>query len=276
MSENKCPKCGASISENKQYCPHCGARLSLTIEAPIIIEKTAKPKQELSPKTKKRIKIAGISATAFAVTIGLLIPLVFVPSAQISEVKKGNIYSFDKICDYYGYSYSVRANPSLIKYFSEYLPSEITIPNKYKGLPVTEIGEYAFNRLPDLSDLDLEELFTNSFNISDFYCCSSLKSITIPNSVTSIGTGAFFGCSSLESITIPDSVTLIGSDAFAACSNLDKVFYTGSEDKWLSTNFGSTSADFDFNMLYFYSEEEPTISGNYWHYVGGTPTIWGN
>ena len=75
MSENKCPKCGASISENKQYCPHCGARLSLVIEAPKIIEKKAKPKKELSPKTKKRLKIAAIVVAASVVyeTIGLLI-----------------------------------------------------------------------------------------------------------------------------------------------------------------------------------------------------------
>ena len=109
MSENKCPKCGASISENKQYCPHCGARLSLVIEAPIIIEEKAKPKKELSPK----IKIAGIAAAAFAIigtTIGILTPLVFVPSAQISEVKKGNIFSFNEIGD----SYSVKANPSCV------------------------------------------------------------------------------------------------------------------------------------------------------------------
>ena len=77
MSENKCPKCGASILENKQYCPHCGARLSLTIEAPKIIEKTAKPKREVSPKTKKKLKIAAIVVAASVVhgIIGLLIIL---------------------------------------------------------------------------------------------------------------------------------------------------------------------------------------------------------
>ena len=53
MSENKCPKCGASIPENKQYCSHCGARLSLAIEAPIIIEEKAKPKKELSAEPKE-------------------------------------------------------------------------------------------------------------------------------------------------------------------------------------------------------------------------------
>ena len=40
--------------------------------------------------------------------------------------------------------------------------------------------------------------------------CTGLTSITIPNSVTSIGGYAFYSCSSLTSVTIPDSVTSIG------------------------------------------------------------------
>mgnify|MGYP002543931583 CR=1 FL=1 len=56
-----------------------------------------------------------------------------------------------------------------------------------------------------------------------FSGCSSLKSITIPGSVTSIGDYAFRGCSSLTSVTIPDSVTSIGYSAFEDCKNLAKV-----------------------------------------------------
>ncbi len=41
-----------------------------------------------------------------------------------------------------------------------------------------------------------------------------IESVTIGNSVTSIGTAAFYGCSNLTNITIPDSVTNIGSSAF--------------------------------------------------------------
>ena len=46
----------------------------------------------------------------------------------------------------------------------------------------------------------------------------SLQSITIPNSVTSIGDEAFCGCKSLQSVTIPNSVKSIGNHAFRGCN----------------------------------------------------------
>ncbi|MGN0812311.1 MAG: leucine-rich repeat protein [Candidatus Coproplasma sp.] len=56
-----------------------------------------------------------------------------------------------------------------------------------------------------------------------FRDCSSLANVTIGNSVTSIGSCAFYGCSSLMSVTIPDSVTSIGGYAFYNCSGLTMV-----------------------------------------------------
>jgi len=56
-----------------------------------------------------------------------------------------------------------------------------------------------------------------------FSDCSGLTSINIPNSVTSIGWGAFYGCSGLTSINIPNSVTSIGWWAFHNCSGLTAV-----------------------------------------------------
>ena len=56
-----------------------------------------------------------------------------------------------------------------------------------------------------------------------FYGCSSLTSITLPNSVKSIGDGVFYGCSSLTNITIPNLVTYIGTQAFYGCTGLTSI-----------------------------------------------------
>ena len=50
-----------------------------------------------------------------------------------------------------------------------------------------------------------------------FDYCYSLTSITIPKSVTSIGSGTFQNCYSLTSIVIPNGVTSIGANAFTDC-----------------------------------------------------------
>ena len=51
-----------------------------------------------------------------------------------------------------------------------------------------------------------------------------MTSVTIPNSVTSIGNSAFSNCNSLTSVTIPNSVTSIGEYVFSNCSSL-QAFY---------------------------------------------------
>ena len=62
-----------------------------------------------------------------------------------------------------------------------------------------------------------------SIGSSAFAWCSSLTSVTIPNSVTSIGEWAFYDCSSLTSVTIGNSVTSIGEKAFYECSSLTSI-----------------------------------------------------
>ena len=56
-----------------------------------------------------------------------------------------------------------------------------------------------------------------------FAYCSGLTELTLPNSVTSIGYAAFRGCSGLTELTLPNSITSIGDYAFADCSGLSKI-----------------------------------------------------
>ncbi len=56
-----------------------------------------------------------------------------------------------------------------------------------------------------------------------FYFCSALRSLVIPDSVTSIGDRAFSGCSDLADIVIPNSVNSIGYCAFWNCRSLTDI-----------------------------------------------------
>lgn len=79
--------------------------------------------------------------------------------------------------------------------------TQYTVPATYDGLPVTEIGLYAFS--------DNE----------------TLTSVTLPNGITSIGHGAFSNCTLLTSMHIPASVQQLGDRAFYQCTALTSLTF---------------------------------------------------
>ena len=56
-----------------------------------------------------------------------------------------------------------------------------------------------------------------------FWNCGNLQSAVIPSGITNIEYGTFSACGSLESVVIPDGVTKIGENAFCDCMNLPEI-----------------------------------------------------
>src|SRR5437762_2403510 len=97
----------------------------------------------------------------------------------------------------------------------------VTIPNSINGLSVVSIGYSAFAH-SSLTSVTIPNSVTSIGN-SAFATCRSLTNVTIPASVTSIGYEAFYGCTGLTNVTIPNSVTSIGTAAFSSCTSLTAI-----------------------------------------------------
>ena len=98
----------------------------------------------------------------------------------------------------------------------------VSIPGTISGLPVTGIGDGAFEYCASLTSIAIPNSVT-AIGGAAFAGCISLTSVTIPNSVASIGDDAFSYCTGLASVAIPNKVTRIGVDAFSDCFSLASV-----------------------------------------------------
>ena len=117
----------------------------------------------------------------------------------------------EEIVGDYKYAYEVNAdgNATITEFLGPVDPAnpgpyDIDIPEKLDGYTVTGLGKDSFS---------IDDLYSPLYEIHH----TKIHSVTIPQSVTSIGDSAFAGCHNLDSLTINDAATSIGRRAFAEC-----------------------------------------------------------
>ena len=91
-----------------------------------------------------------------------------------------------------------------------------------------------------------------SIGSSAFSHCTSLTNITIPNSITVIEGYLFNTCSALKSINLPKSVINVNYGAFYQCSALKDVWYSGTESDKASITINSGNNTPNLNATWHY------------------------
>ncbi len=148
----------------------------------------------------------------------LALLLFFLPSMQAEA--SGTTY----IDNYGTWTYTLDSNNATITGYSG-AESAIEIPSEVSdgsnSYPVTAVGKSSsvFSGT-NITSVTIPDSVT-SIGVDAFYNCTNLSSVTIHGAAT-IGDGAFKECTNLNSVSM-QNVTKIGDNAFASCTNLESV-----------------------------------------------------
>ena len=146
---------------------------------------------------------------------------------------------------------------------------------------VTEIADYACYNEQLITSLVVGDgcvkiggsAFRNSYKIN---------SVVLGKNVTTVSGNAFRYNGYIVTIVIGKNLKSVGTEAFMKKEGdryykaYKTIFYEGTPEEWATISFreGNDHLLKDTVTLAFYSEEEPTSTGSYWHYVDGKPTLW--
>ena len=104
--------------------------------------------------------------------------------------------------------------------------TSVTIPDS-----VTSIGTWSFRDCKNLLQTDNGVSYVDKWVVD---CDSTVTTANIWSNTVGIADSAFSYCDRLQSVTIPDSVTSIGVNAFYDCSRITRVDYLGDISGWLN------------------------------------------
>ena len=150
------------------------------------------------------------------------------PNGTTAEVKRGVRYDFDDSNTVYkAGSPNVRGDVVILG----------IININEKEFSVTEIGDYAFCMLDDLTHISIPSS-VRTIGREAFVGCSNLESVDMKEGLRQIGLESFRDCVSLKSILLPSGLESIGFAAFSGCHGLTSI------------NIPASVQDIDFTSLY--------------------------
>ena len=138
---------------------------------------------------------------------------------------------------------------------------------------VTGIGDSAFseadNRPHYITSLSLPNSVT-TIGKDAFYECTALKNVTIPGSVIEIKEYAFIGCTNLEDVVLSEGVTYIGYGAFRNCKALKSITIPQSVKRIEDMSFYNTGLE----EVVVYSTDCVIVSTNYNVFMSFADTVY--
>ena len=155
----------------------------------------------------------------------------FTGTFDIALLKEGNGSDFVQkemttVVD--GIKYSLDANQKTAKVIANNhsysgdidIPANITYDNVvYK---INALGFGCFADCEGLKSIMLPDGIT-SIEGRCFNNCENLQSVDLPSGITSLGVECFAGCEGLKSIKLPDGITSLGESCFSFCSSLTSI-----------------------------------------------------
>lgn len=132
-----------------------------------------------------------------------------------------NVLAFDFEVDGIYYTITGSGTVSVVKGTYDYdgdVTIPITVSNGVETFNVTGIGESAFKSCGELVSVTMPEGLTSIGN--EAFYQSSIKTVSLPSTLNSMGTSAFRECKNLTGVVLPDALKDVKENAFYECSNL--------------------------------------------------------
>lgn len=124
-------------------------------------------------------------------------------------------------------------------------PAVVNVPPMVNGMPIMGVAPHAFAGLKSLRRVTLPDT-VSTIGEEAFADCTELESITFGAGLTLLDKGCLRNCTALFDVTLPEKLREIGREAFANCSRLEQVKLNGGVELIRDNAFGMCVALRDF------------------------------